>query len=78
MSIADLVEEIVGGLTSGLIDFGTGFASGIKSFVSNLLFDTSGSTTTTSSFTKVLVVGGSVALSVGATTLIFHFIQHLI
>ena len=78
MSITDLVEEIVGGLTSGIVDFGEGFASGIKSFLGNLLFDSSGSTTTTSNFTKVLVVGGSIALAVGATTLIFHFIQHLI
>ena len=77
MSIADTISAICGGLVSGITDIGTGIASGVKEFVTGLMYDTSGSTTTLSSFMVVVVVFASVALAVGITTLIFNWIKNL-
>lgn len=77
MTIAETIEEICGGLVSGISYIGSGLATGVKEFITSLLYTTSGDTTELSSFVVFVVVSASIALAVGITTKIFNWIQNL-
>lgn len=77
MTIAQTIEEICEGLVSGIGGIGGGLATGVKDFVTGLLYTTDGTTTQLSSFVVFVVVSASIALAIGITTKIFNWIQNL-
>lgn len=81
MAVSEIVQQIAGGLVSGLTTFGQGLGHGISDIVTAMMFQTTGTgesaVTTLSPFFIGVIAFGAVALAVGLTTLIFSWLSSL-
>lgn len=75
MSLGDTVQAICEGLVSGIQYIASGVASGVKAFVTALIYNDE--QTALSSFMSIIVVFGAVALAIAITTLVFNWIKNL-
>lgn len=69
-----IMSEIVSILTSGIVDFGSGLASGINGYVQALFIGSSGGLSTTG---VIIVVFGAIALVTGITALVWNWLSTL-
>lgn len=77
MTASALIGEIVNALVSGLVSFGQGLATGVNSFVTALVVDSSGTTPTISIWFGVILAFAGVAICIGLTTRIFMWLENL-
>lgn len=81
MSGVSLVQEIIGILTAGLVDFGEALGTGVQSLVDGLFFTTTGTgadaTTTLSTFGVLILAFAAIALCVGLSRVIIRWISSL-
>lgn len=77
MTFVELVQELCEILVAGVTNLGTGLASGVKGFVTALIYEGTGEAQTISSFMGIVVVFGAIGLAVGLTTLIFNWIKNI-
>lgn len=73
--LKDFIQLLVGGVT----DMATGIGTGVNGFVKDLFLevDAQGAITGLSTFGGVIAIFGGIALAVGITTLIFHWIRSI-
>lgn len=72
-----LLVEFVKIIVGGIVEFGSGLASGINGFVQNLFMQQSGETTILSYFAQVLAILAGIAISIGVTRRIFNMVASL-
>lgn len=72
-----IVAEIVGILTSGLTEMATGIGQGVSALAQNIFFTTTGETESLSVFGVLIVVFAGIALAIGLSRLIFHWLTSL-
>lgn len=72
-----VLTEIVNILVGGLSAMASGIASGLKDMTTALFLDTSGDTTTLSTFGGVVAIFAGISLAVGLTTLVTKWIMSL-
>lgn len=74
-----VLNEIVGGLTSGISKMGEGIGSGLSSLVQNMFLkvNESGTIEGLSTFGIVLVVFAGVSLAIGLSRLVYRFVSSL-
>ena len=74
-----VLNEIVGGLTSGVSKMGEGIGSGLSSLVQNMFLkvNESGAIEGLSTFGIVLVVFAGVSLAIGLSRLVYRFVSSL-
>lgn len=72
-----VLTELIALLVAGISTLGTGIATGVNTFVDALFLTHTEGVLGLSTFGGVIGIFGGVALAVGLTTLIFHFIKSL-
>ena len=74
VALTDLIDLLIEGLTQ----FAGGIASGVNSYVTALLFETTENQVTgLSAFGGAVAIFAAIGLAVGITTLIFNWIRSL-
>ena len=78
-TMGDILSEFIQLLIGGIKDLATGIGSGVNGFVKDLFLevDSQGAITGLSTFGGVVAIFGGIALAVGITTLIFHWIRSI-
>lgn len=77
MTGTEIVNEIVGIITSGITNFATGLGSGIQAFAKALAFEGEGEAQKLSVYFILVLVFAGVALTIGLTTRIFMWLSSL-
>lgn len=80
--MTSVLTEIINLLTSGLVAMGKGIGGGINAIVSDMFIVTTmgsdGATTQAlSTFGSIVIVFTAIALAIGLTKLIYHFLTSL-
>lgn len=78
MEVATIASSILSALTSGLTGLVSAIPTAIKDTFVNLFTDTSGNTTTLSTFAIVMLVFGGIALAFGISKLVYHLVANKI
>lgn len=78
-TMGDILKDFIQLLVGGVTDMATGIGTGVNGFVKDLFLevDAQGAITGLSTFGGVTAIFGGVALAVGITTLIFHWIRSI-
>lgn len=71
--LVDIVDILVGGLSA----MASGIAGGLKDMTTALFLDTTGDSTTLSTFGGVVAIFAGISLAVGLTTLVTKWIMSL-
>ena len=74
MGGAETVVAFIQIIVAGLNEFGSGFATFLQNMVSNLLYQTVGTTTSLSPLAAIIAVFGALTLSFTATRWIVNFV----
>lgn len=69
-----LLQEIISLLVSGITQLASGIGSGLKELVTSIFLDTSGNTTTLSTFGGVIVVFAGIALAIGLSRWVVNWL----
>lgn len=77
MTGAEIVEEMVGILISGLQSMATGIAGGVNTFAQALAISGTGETATLSVYFVLVLCFGAVALAASLTTRVFAWLTSL-
>lgn len=72
-----ILSEIIQILVSGITQLATGIGSGLKSLVEAIFLDTSGNTTTLSTFGGIVIVFAGIALAIGLCRWVMNFVTSL-
>ena len=75
--MTDVLQSIIELLVNGLVAMGKGIGSGLNQTVTSMFLDTTGSTTTLSTFGGIIVVFAAISLAIGLTQLVYHFVTSL-
>ena len=75
--MSGVLQEIISLLVSGITQLATGIGSGLKSLVEAIFLDTSGTTTTLSTFGGIVVVFAGIALAIGLCRWVMNFVTSL-
>lgn len=78
-TMGDILSEFIQLLVGGVKDLASGVGSGVNGFVKDLFLeaDSTGAISGLSTFGGVVAIFGGIALAVGITTLIFHWIRSI-
>ena len=78
-TMGDILSEFIQLLVGGIKDLASGVGSGVNGFVKDLFLevDSTGAISGLSSFGGIVAIFGGIALAVGITTLIFHWIRSI-
>lgn len=69
-----LLQEIISLLVSGITQLASGIGSGLKELVTSIFLDTTGNTTTLSTFGGVIVVFAGIALAIGLSRWVVNWL----
>lgn len=72
-----ILQEIITLLVSGITQLATGIGSGVKALVEAIFLDTTGNTMALSTFGGIVVVFAGIALAVGLSRWVMHFVTSL-
>lgn len=72
-----VLSEIIQILVSGITQLATGIGSGLKSLVEAIFLDTSGNTTSLSTFGGIVIVFAGIALAIGLCRWVMNFVTSL-
>ena len=75
--MSGVLQEIISLLVAGITQLATGIGSGLKSLVEAIFLDTSGNTTTLSTFGGIVVVFAGIALAIGLCRWVMNFVTSL-
>ncbi len=75
--MSEVLKSFIAIIISGLTDFAKGIGTAINDTVTSMFLTTSeqGAVTGLSTFGGVIAIFAGIALAVGITTLIFHFVK---
>ena len=78
-TMGDILSEFIQLLVGGIKDLATGVGTGVNGFVKDLFLDvdSTGAISGLSTFGGIVAIFGGIALAVGITTLIFHWIRSI-
>lgn len=72
-----ILSEIIQILVGGITQLATGIGTGLKSLVEAIFLDTSGNTTSLSTFGGIVVVFAGIALAIGLCRWVMNFVTSL-
>lgn len=75
--MSGVLQEIISLLVAGITQLATGIGSGLKSLVEAIFLDTSGTSTTLSTFGGIVVVFAGIALAIGLCRWVMNFVTSL-
>lgn len=75
--MADILQEILSLLVSGITTLATGIGSGLQSLVTSIFIDNSGETQQLTTFGGLIVIFAGISLAIGLSRWVMKFVTSL-